>query len=42
MPFECSSVKITKTLMEAYRITPEELHMQAMENMKKDGYVFYL
>ena len=40
MPFECSSVKITKPLMEQYRITLGELHMQAMENMKKDGYVF--
>lgn len=40
MPFECSSVKITKALMKEYRVTQEELHMQAMENMKKDGYAF--
>lgn len=40
IPFQCSSVKITKALMKEYQITPEELHMQAMENMEKDGYAF--
>lgn len=34
------SVKITKNLMESYEITPEQLHRQAMINMRKDGYEF--
>ena len=34
------SVKITRELMMSYEITPEQLHRQAMKNMKKDGYEF--
>ena len=34
------SVKITKSLLESYGISAEQLHMQAMENMGKDGYEF--
>ena len=34
------SIKITQRLMESYEITPEQLHRQAMINMKKDGYEF--
>ena len=34
------SIKIPQRLMESYEITPEQLHRQAMKNMKKDGYEF--
>ena len=34
------SVKITKSLLESYGISAEQLHIQAMENMGKDGYEF--
>lgn len=34
------SIKITQRLMERYGITPEQIHRQAMINMKKDGYEF--
>ena len=34
------SIKITKELMISYEITPEQIHRQAMINMKKDGYEF--
>ena len=34
------SVKITRELMMSYEITPEQLHRQAMINMRKDGYEF--
>ena len=34
------SIKITRELMMSYEITPEQLHRQAMKNMKKDGYEF--
>lgn len=37
----CSaSIKITPKMMESYKISPEQLHRQAMENMDKDGYEF--
>ncbi len=35
-----SSVKVTETLFSHFGITKEELHMQAVKNMKKDGYQF--
>lgn len=35
-----SSIKISKSLMENYGISIEQLHEQAMENLKKDGYKF--
>ena len=34
------SIKITKELMMSYEVTPEQIHRQAMINMKKDGYEF--
>lgn len=34
------SIKITKSLLESYGISAKQLHMQAMENMGKDGYEF--
>ena len=34
------SVKITRGMMDAYRIDEGQLHEQAMDNMKKDGYGF--
>ncbi len=34
------SIKVTNSLLENYGISLEELHSQAMENLKKDGYCF--
>lgn len=34
------SIKISKKLMEVYGISAEQLHEQAMENLKEDGYEF--
>lgn len=35
-----SSVKVTETLFSHFGITKEELHVQAVKNMEKDGYEF--
>lgn len=35
-----ANVKVTKKLLEVYGISLQELHGQAMENMRKDGYGF--
>lgn len=35
------NVKVTKTLFAGYGITKEELHRQAVDNLEKDGYMFY-
>lgn len=41
MPDDCSgSAKINKKMLEVYGITTEQLHDQAMENLRKDGYEF--
>ncbi len=34
------NIKITRQIFDEFKISPEELHRQAMENLKKDGYVF--
>lgn len=38
---ECrSSAKITKLMLDYYGVSKEQLHQQALENLKKDGYEF--
>ena len=34
------NIKITRQIFDMFRISPEELHRQAIENLEKDGYVF--
>ncbi len=34
------NIKITRQIFDEFRISPEELHRQAIENLEKDGYVF--
>ena len=41
MPNDCAgNAKINKNMLELYGITTEQLHDQAMENLRKDGYEF--
>lgn len=41
MPDDCAgNAKINKNMLELYGITTEQLHDQAMENLRKDGYEF--
>lgn len=35
-----TSIKISKSLLKYYGISSEQLHLQAMENLEKDGYEF--
>ncbi len=37
----CSTVRITNQLFHQYGITVEDLHKQAVENLKEDGYAFF-
>ena len=36
-----ASIKVKKCFLDCYGISREQLHMQALSNMKKDGYGFY-